>query len=134
VAALEWQVQEFQTRTGIQSSYRLLTRDAFAPDVSTALFRILQESLTNIARHAQATRAEVVLQKQRGRLVLWIRDNGRGFDQVDSSLSKSLGLVGMRERAAILGGQVKISSAPGKGTTVAVWIPIPPPEADGTKV
>jgi signal transduction histidine kinase len=133
-AAVEWQVQEFQTRTGIQSSYRLLTRDAFAPDVSTALFRILQESLTNIARHAQATRAEVVLQKQRGRLVLWIRDNGRGFDQVDSSLSKSLGLVGMRERAAILGGQVKISSAPGKGTTVAVWIPIPPPEADGTKV
>jgi len=132
-AAVEWQVQEFQTRTGIQSSYRLLTRDAFAPDVSTALFRILQESLTNIARHAQATRAEVVLQKQRGRLVLWIRDNGRGFDQVDSSLSKSLGLVGMRERAAILGGQVKISSAPGKGTTVAVWIPIPSPEADGAK-
>jgi PAS domain S-box-containing protein len=132
-AAVEWQVQEFETRTGIQSSYRLLTRDAFAPDVSTALFRILQESLTNIARHAQATRAEVVLQKQRGRLVLWIRDNGRGFDQADSSLSKSLGLVGMRERAAILGGRVSISSAVGKGTTVAVWIPFSSPEKSGAK-
>jgi len=132
-AAVEWQVQEFQARTGIQCSQRLLTREVFAPDVSTALFRILQESLTNVARHAKATRAEVVLQKQRGRLVLWIRDNGRGFDQADPSLSKSLGLLGMRERAAILGGQVKISSAPGKGTTVAAWIPFPSPEGAGAK-
>ena len=132
-AAVEWQVQEFQARTGIPCSYRLLTREAFAPDVSTALFRILQESLTNVARHAKATRAEVVLQKQRDRLVLWIRDNGRGFDQADSSLSKSLGVLGMRERAAILGGQVKISSAPGKGTTVAAWIPFPSPEEAGAK-
>jgi PAS domain S-box-containing protein len=133
-AAVEWQVQEFQTRTGIQCSQRLLTREAFAPEVSTALFRILQESLTNVVRHAQATRAEVVLQKQGDRLVLWIRDNGRGFDQADSSLSKSLGLLGMRERAAILGGQVKISSAPGKGTTVAAWIPFPSPGKSGAKV
>jgi len=132
-AAVEWQVQEFQARTGIPCNHRLLTREAFAPDVSTALFRILQESLTNVARHAKAARAEVVLQKQRDRLVLWIRDNGRGFDQADPSLSKSLGLLGMRERAAILGGQVKISSAPGKGTTVAAWIPFPSPEESGAK-
>jgi len=132
-AAVEWQVQEFQARTGIPCSHRLLTREAFAPDVSTALFRILQESLTNVARHAQATRTEVVLQKQGDRLVLWIRDNGRGFDQADSSLSQSLGLLGMRERAAILGGQVKISSAPGKGTTVAAWVPFPSPEKSGAK-
>ncbi len=132
-AAVEWQLQEFQARTGIQCSYRLLTRAAFAPDVSTALFRILQETLTNVARHAKATRAEVVLQKQGDRLVLWIRDNGRGFDQSDPSLSKSLGLLGMRERAAILGGQVKISSAPGKGTTVVAWIPFPSPEGAGAK-
>ena len=132
-AAVEWQVQEFQARTGIPCSLRLLTHEAFAPDVSTALFRILQETLTNVARHAKATRAEVVLQKQRDRLVLWIRDNGRGFDQADPSLSKSLGLLGMRERAAILGGQVKISSAPGKGTTVAAWIPFPSPEGSGAK-
>ena len=132
-AAVEWQVQEFQARTGIQCSHRLLTREAFAADVSTALFRILQESLTNVVRHAKATRVEVVLQKQRDRLVLWIRDNGRGFDQADSSLSQSLGLLGMRERAAILGGHVNISSAPGKGTTVAAWIPFSSPEKSGAK-
>ena len=132
-AAVEWQVQEFQARSGIWCSHRLLTREAFAPDVSTALFRILQESLTNVARHAKATRAEVVLQKQRDRLVLWMRDNGRGFDQADPSLSKSLGLLGMRERAAILGGQVNISSAPGEGTTVTAWIPLPSPEESGAK-
>ena len=133
-AAVEWQVQEFQARTGIPCSHRVLTRETIAPDVSTALFRILQESLTNVARHAQATRVEVVLHKQRDRLVLWMHDNGRGFDQADSSLSKSLGLLGMRERAAILGGQLSISSAPGKGTTVAAWIPFPAPEVSGAKV
>ena len=131
-AAVEWQVQEFQARSGIQCKVRLLTREVFAPDASTAMFRILQETLTNVARHAKATRAEMVLQKQRDRLVLLIRDNGRGFDQADPSLSKSLGMLGMRERAAILGGQVNISSAPGKGTTVTAWIPLPSPEESGT--
>ena len=130
-AAVEWQVQEFQARSGIQCKVRLLTHELFAPDVSTTLFRILQETLTNVARHAEATMAEVVLQKQRDRLVLLIRDNGRGFDQADPSLSKSLGLLGMRERAAILGGRVNISSAPGKGTTVTAWIPLPSPEESG---
>ncbi|PYU79386.1 MAG: hypothetical protein DMG50_24025 [Acidobacteria bacterium] len=122
--AVEWQVQEFQARSGIQCTVRLLTREVVASNASTAMFRIFQETLTNVARHAKATRAEVVLQKQRDRLVLLIRDNGRGFDQADPSLSKSLGLLGMRERAAILGGRVNISSAPGKGTTVTAWIPL----------
>jgi len=131
-AAVEWQVQEFQARSGIQCTVRLLAREEVASNASTAMFRIFQETLTNVARHAKATRAEVVLQKQRDRLVLLIRDNGRGFDQADPSLSKSLGLLGMRERAAILGGKVNISSAPGKGTTVSAWIPLPSPEESGT--
>jgi signal transduction histidine kinase len=130
-AAVEWQVQEFQTRTGIQCKVRLLAQGMYPPNVSTALFRILQETLTNVARHAKATRVEVVKQKQRDRLVLRIRDNGRGFDPADPSRSKSLGLLGMRERAAILGGQVKIASAPGKGTTVTAWIPLRSPEEPG---
>jgi len=130
-AAVEWQVQDFQARSGIQCKVRLLTRDVVGAHASTAMFRIFQETLTNIARHAQATRAEVVLQKQRDRLVLLIRDNGRGFDQADPSLSRSLGLLGMRERAAILGGRVTISSAAGKGTTVTAWIPLPSPEPSG---
>jgi PAS domain S-box-containing protein len=131
-AAVEWQVQEFQARSGILCKVRLLTREVVASNASTAMFRIFQETLTNVARHAKATRAEVVLEKQRNRLVLLIRDNGRGFDQAKPSLSKSLGLLGMRERAAILGGQVNISSAPGKGTTVTAWIPFPSPDETGT--
>ena len=130
-AAVEWQVQEFEARSGIRCKVRLLTRQVVASNASTAMFRIFQETLTNVARHAKATRAEVVLQKQRDRLVLLIHDNGRGFDQTDPSLSKSLGLLGMRERAAILGGRVSISSAPGKGTTVTAWIPLPSPEESG---
>jgi signal transduction histidine kinase len=130
-AALEWQMQDFEARTGIQCKLRLLTQDVFASNVSTALFRILQETLTNVARHAKATQVEVVKQRLQDRLVLRIRDNGRGFDPADPSLSKSLGLLGMRERAAILGGQVNISSAPGKGTTVTAWIPLPSPEESG---
>lgn len=132
-AALEWQAQEFQTRTGIQCKLRLAARATVAADVSTALFRIFQETLTNVARHASATRVEVVLQRQRDRLVLLIRDNGRGFDQADPALLKSLGLLGMRERAALLSGQMNISSAPGKGTSVAVWIPVIPPEGSAAK-
>ena len=127
-AAVEWQVQEFQARSGVQCKVRLLIQEVVTSNASTAMFRIFQETLTNVARHAKATRVEVVLQKQQDRLVLLIHDNGRGFDQADPSLSKSLGLLGMRERAAILGGQVNISSAPGKGTTVTAWIPLPSPE------
>jgi len=128
-----WQAQEFQTRTGIQCKVRLLTQEVFAPDVSTALVRILQETLTNVARHAKATRVEVVTQKQWDRLVLRIRDNGRGFNQADPALLKSPGLLGMRERAAMLGGEVSISSAPGKGTSVTAWIALRPPEESGVR-
>ena len=129
-AAVEWQAQEFQTRTGIPCKLRLLARQVVvAPNVSTALFRIFQETLTNVARHAGATQTEVVLQKKGDGLILLIRDNGRGFDPGDPSFSQSPGLMGMRERAAILGGKVSISSTPGKGTSVAAWIPLMRPEA-----
>ena len=130
-AAVEWQVQEFQARSGVQCKVRMLIREVVTSNVSTAMFRIFQETLTNVGRHAKATRVEVVLQKQQDRLVLLIHDNGQGFDLVDPSLSKSLGLLGMRERAAVLGDQVNISSATGKGTTVAAWIPLSSPEESG---
>ena len=130
-AAVEWQVQEFQARSGVPCKVRLLIREVVTSNASTAMFRIFQETLTNVARHAKATRVEVVLQKQPDRLVLLIHDNGTGFDQADPSLSNSLGLLGMRERAAIMGGQVNISSAAGKGTTVTAWIPLPSREESG---
>ena len=132
-AAVEWQVQDFQARSGIQCEVRLLTDDVVAANAATAMFRIFQETLTNVARHSQATRAEVVLQRRGDRLVLLIHDNGRGFDETDPALSKSLGLLGMRERAAILGGRVDIASAPGNGTTVTAWIPFPSPEESGKR-
>ena len=132
-AALEWQAQEFQARSGIRCKLRLPAQGAVAPNVSTALFRIFQETLTNIARHAGATRAEVALQKQPDALVLRVRDNGRGFDPANSSSSKSLGLLGMRERAAILGGWVDIFSAPGKGTRVTAWIPLRSSKGSGAR-
>jgi signal transduction histidine kinase len=130
-AAVEWQVGEFQARSGVQCKVRLLIREVVTSNASTAMFRIFQETLTNVARHSKATLVEVVLQKERDRLVLLVHDNGWGFDQADLSFSKSLGLLGMRERAAILGGEVNISSAPGKGTTVTAWVPLPSPEEAG---
>ena len=131
-AALEWQAQEFQTRTGIVCTLQLLAQEVvIAPNVSTTLFRIFQETLTNVARHAGATSIEVILEKEGDHVSLRISDNGRGFDQADPSLPQSLGLLGMRERAAMLGGEVNISSAPGKGTSVTAWIPRRPMTASG---
>jgi signal transduction histidine kinase len=92
---------------------------------STALFRIYQEILTNVARHAKATRVEAVLEKAGGAVVLVVKDNGRGIRKSELAGTKSLGLLGMRERAFILGGEVEIRGASGKGTTVQVKMPLP---------
>jgi len=125
-AALESQAEEFETRTGIRCSISLsrepLTLDA---DVSTAIFRIFQESLTNVARHAQATRVEARLKYEGGRLIFQVSDNGTGFDPEVAKAGKSLGLVGMQERALLLNGDFKTESAPGTGTTVTLTLPHP---------
>ncbi len=128
VAALEWQAHEFQKRTGIHC---LVTSDIKAAildeDLNTAFFRIFQETLTNIIRHAEATKVTVHLQKQRGHLTLHVHDNGRGITEAQITNTKSIGLLGMRERAALLGGKITITGAPGKGTTVLVRIPLTHP-------
>jgi PAS domain S-box-containing protein len=124
VAAIEWQTEEFQNRTGIRCT---LTVD---PDItlddrrSTALFRILQETLINVARHAQATGVTVSLQEKDGVLKLRVRDNGKGITKDQISNPKSFGLLGIQERVNPWGGEVKISGRPGKGTTVMVRMPI----------
>ncbi|MGH7900426.1 MAG: PAS domain S-box protein, partial [Thermodesulfobacteriota bacterium] len=124
-AAIEWQAQEFQTRMGIRcrftSSLENITLDK---ERSTAIFRILQETLTNVARHANATRVNISLKEKAGNLVLEVRDNGEGISKNAISNPKSLGLIGIRERAILLGGKVKISGSPGKGTTITVQIPL----------
>jgi PAS domain S-box-containing protein len=117
-AAAEWLVQNFTRRTGVACEL------AIAPDVeigephATGVFRVLQETLTNIARHAEATQVEVNLGREDGRLVLHVQDNGRGFDASAPRKQGSFGLMGIRERAALLGGEVVIESASGNGTLV----------------
>jgi len=125
-AALEAQAQEFESRTGIPCRVTLppepLTLDK---DRSTAIFRIFQESLTNVARHAHATRVDARLQLESGRIVFEVFDNGTGFDPELAKESKSLGLVGMQERALLLNGEFKAEGGPGLGTTMTLTIPLP---------
>ena len=125
-AALEWQANEFQTRTGIRCDVHSRVREPLLDrDLDTTLFRIFQETLTNIIRHAGATQVTVDLKESKGRIILDIRDNGRGISEDEISKPESMGLLGMRERAALLGGDFKISRLPGsKGTQVSVTIPL----------
>jgi PAS domain S-box-containing protein len=127
VSALEWHAREFQARTGIECHLQSTSGEApVPPAIGTAAFRIFQETLTNVARHAQATRVAVNLAAEAGSLVMQIRDNGRGITEKEKVNLKSLGLVGMRERATILGGEFRIDGKPGQGTTVTVRIPLRP--------
>jgi signal transduction histidine kinase len=124
VAALEWQANEFQTRTGIECSFNhSLNRTILDEELCTAFFRIFQETLTNVIRHAGASRVDVDLYDEAGSLVLEVRDNGRGITPGQISNFKSIGLLGMRERAALLGGAVRISGTPREGTRVVISIP-----------
>lgn len=123
-AAMEWQAEEFQNRTGITCELAFDPEDIILDqDRSTAIFRIFQETLTNVARHAKATRAKISLKEKMDELVLKVRDNGKGIAEKQISSPKSFGLMGMRERASHLGGLFKINGVPGKGTTVEVKIP-----------
>ena len=123
--AIEWQVQEFQKRTGTECSMSSGTGDLdLDPDLSTAVFRIFQETLTNVARHAAASELNIEFYKKDGELVLKVTDNGKGIPEDKISHPKSLGLLGIRERALLWDGQVKISGVQGQGTTVVVKIPL----------
>jgi len=126
VAALEWQANEFQNRTGIKCDVHANLREALLDqDLSTTLFRIFQETLTNVIRHAGATQVTVDLKQNDSRIVLEVKDNGRGISQNEVSNRKSMGLLGMRERAALLGGIFRIGPlAQGHGTRVRVLIPL----------
>ncbi|MCK4352834.1 PAS domain S-box protein [candidate division WOR-3 bacterium] len=124
-AAIEWQVEEFQKRSGIKCKVNLVPEDVIlAQDCSTTIFRIFQETLTNVARHANATRVKVSLKEKVGKLELKVKDNGKGITEKQISDSKSLGLIGIRERVHFWGGEVKISGIQDKGTTITVSIPL----------
>jgi two-component system sensor histidine kinase UhpB len=121
--AIEWQAEQFQTRTGIECEYSLQGPE-LNQEQSTAVFRITQEALTNILRHAQATRVAIKTWQEGGEFVLAIRDNGRGISDEQKSGHRSLGLLGMRERARLVGGTVDVSGIEGEGTTVTVRAPL----------
>jgi signal transduction histidine kinase len=126
VDAIQWQAQEFSRRTDVKTTFSALPEDfSLDRERSTALFRICQEALTNIVRHAEATSVKISLNKTRSRVVLKISDNGIGIHEDRILDPKAFGLAGMRERAGFLAGEVRISSVPGKGTVLAVRIPLP---------
>jgi PAS domain S-box-containing protein len=128
--AIEWQVEDFEKRSGIRCEV-IETTDTAAidRDRATAVFRILQESLTNVARHAEATLVIVSLREEDNHLVLQVEDDGRGITPAELAGSRSLGLLGMRERCRQFNGQVSVVGVPGEGTTVTATLPLEPAPA-----
>ena len=124
-AALEQMVAEFETRTGIKCELHLDPTDLIlGRNISTGLFRICKEALSNVIRHAGATTLELSLMCQANKAVLTVKDNGRGIEPEQVSNSKSIGLIGSRERAHAVGGEFKIEAPPDGGTKVSVIIPL----------
>ncbi|RDK00997.1 response regulator [Paraburkholderia lacunae] len=125
VSALEWLVEDFGRRSGVPCQFRINGSEPVLPDAfATAVFRIVQASLTNVARHAGATRADVTLTRSATALDLHVSDDGCGFDLEAARKSYSYGLLGMSERARAIGGSLLIDSAPGAGTAVSIHIPL----------
>ena len=128
-AAVEWQLQEFQRRTDISCTFRSdIEEDALDVERTTTAFRILQEALTNVVRHAQARRVEVVLTGNANKVTMLVRDDGRGIIASERDHPRSIGLLGMRERARMQGGTLEVQGVAGKGTTVTLRLPMTPGE------
>jgi len=130
VAAIRWQTKEFQKRLGIRCRIDLPDDQThLGSEFSTAVFRIFQEILTNIARHAKAQSVSVKMNISKDRLTLQVTDDGIGISEAATQARESLGLLGMRERAQLFGGEVAFDASPGQGTTVSLSLPLPGPEA-----
>lgn|GEM_PF-2681370 len=124
--AVEQEVEAFATRTGIDAELRIegLDDTSVSPDLATALYRIVQEALTNVARHAAATHVGIRIDRRDSHIVAEVRDNGRGITREEIESGRSIGLTGLRERAFAFGGEVKIEGTPGAGTSVHVQLPL----------
>jgi two-component system, NarL family, sensor histidine kinase UhpB len=123
--AVKWEAMTFRSRTGIRCHVRTdkeLT--ALDSEQQTVLFRIFQEALTNVVRHARASAVNVTLAERRDEFELRIRDNGRGVTATEVVDPRAMGLLGMRERAALVGGTFQIAGRRGKGTTIVVRVPL----------
>jgi PAS domain S-box-containing protein len=127
VEALRVHGREFQKRFGIEVDFSTDLEDVPIPaKLAISLFRIFQESLTNVARHADATKVSSQMTRSGHNIVLKIADNGRGFNIADTALKKTLGLLGMKERILMLDGVYEINSQPGNGTEIVVTVPLQP--------
>jgi PAS domain S-box-containing protein len=131
VPAIEWLAQGFTQRHGVPCALDLDESLELQEPYPTAAFRIVQESLANVAKHARADHVEVRVAREAGHLVMQVRDDGVGFDPQAARKPESLGLMGVRERAQLLEGTVRIESSPGAGTCVHVQIPLPKAPAGG---
>jgi signal transduction histidine kinase len=125
IPALEQYVETFINQSGIPTQFEVvaLKDERLSPELETALYRVVQEALTNVTRHAEATHVDVLLELRGDQVVLIVEDNGVGFDVETATEEGRLGLVGMRERAQMLGGTWMMESTPGKGTTIVVEVP-----------
>jgi signal transduction histidine kinase len=122
--AVESQAEQFQARTGIVCRFKCFPDSVdLTPERSTAVFRILQEALTNVLRHAQATQVDITIEQLEGMLVVTIADNGKGIAPGQETHCSSLGIWGMQERAHLVGARVDVAGLEGKGTTVTVRVP-----------
>ena len=123
--ALEWQLEEFQKRFGILVKFSCnITELNLTKERSLAVFRVFQEALTNIIRHAKATKVDIKITKQRDQLLIIIKDNGIGFSYKRPDVNNNFGIIGMRERTSFCQGKLEINSRKGIGTTVLIQIPI----------
>jgi signal transduction histidine kinase len=126
VPAVQFLAEGIGKRTGLSVTVSGSTPRGIAPTVSTTVYRVVQEALNNVTRHAQATRANIRMWKEGGKLHCLIRDNGVGFDATAVRTRRAqcgLGLIGMKERIRTLGGDLQVTSAPGQGTTIHVSLP-----------
>jgi PAS domain S-box-containing protein len=124
--AVDWLVENFIQRTGVPCELTVSNPEMQPPAAhSTAVFRVIQEALTNIAKHAQAQHVDVAIEERPTEIVVSIHDDGRGFSPQDPRKPGSFGLVGLRERAYLVGGDASITSAPGHGTSIEVRLPLP---------
>lgn len=134
VPAMKWQTEEFEKRTGISSRFDSEgSMDHVTGIYATTIFRIFQEALTNVARHANATMVQVFFRDRGGRAFLEIIDNGNGITQEQLDSEQSFGLLGIRERVQMCGGEVEIAGQAGRGTTIKVLIPVSEKESHGNE-
>lgn len=125
--AIRWEAMTFRARTGLRCHVRAdKDTTALNAEQQTVLFRIFQEALTNVVRHARASAVQVTLAERRQEVELRIRDNGRGVTDAEATDPRAIGLLGMRERAALVGASFHIAGRRGKGTAVTVRVPVAP--------